>query len=736
MPQNSQYQRWFRLLGFLSSLVLLPALAGAADLRVLFIGNSFTQGSPVPGGVPELFDRLARAGGQGDPLTIMSAAGGTDFRYHTTNAATRTDLASQSWTHVILQNYSTEPTHLVDGTHSLANHFTYGTKLYELVLSNSPRAQVVLYETWSRAVGHSLITGVSNASGYASTAEFQEELRANYQRLAADLNAAHPAAPPVIVAPVGSAWESVGGLRAAADPRFVRLHGSDLYHGNESGYYLAAAVFYSRVFGVSPRGLSQHPLLASLNLPFTTDPSVLEEAAWAAVTNSGAGLPLTLLREPVSQTVAEDEPVAFSVVPSGAPPYWVQWLNHGIPIPDAVAFVLQLPAASPDLDGTVFTVTVSNAFSRVTSSNAILTVVADTRPPILEAVETTEGRQLSLRFDGRMDEASVVLVAHYSVTSAGLGDVPVETAVLQPDGRTVLLNLGLRLSGPFTVTAHHVRDRAGNENVAGTTFPGMAPVLGPLTLLIDFGAAGTVTTHGPVPDDPALYWNNVADLGTTTSGQLNALVTAQNQPTAIGLVMLSRFNGANANGTLASSLFPAEATRDSLFGNTETFSGLANVFPAFKLTGLDRELTYNLTFYASRTGVNDNRETLYTVVGAQTNSTVLNAANNITNTARLLHQAPGAAGELAIHLQPGPRNNNANHFTYLGVLRVDLAEPRFTAVTELAGQILLEWIGGGQLEWAPLLTGPWTRVLPGPASFYVQAIEPGLSRFFRLTLGP
>ena len=49
------------------ALLLSPALRG--EDKVLFIGNSFTIGSGG-GGVPGIFDRLAQAGGHGDPTTV------------------------------------------------------------------------------------------------------------------------------------------------------------------------------------------------------------------------------------------------------------------------------------------------------------------------------------------------------------------------------------------------------------------------------------------------------------------------------------------------------------------------------------------------------------------------------------------------------------------------------------------------------------------------------------------
>jgi len=188
-------------------------------------------------------------------------------------------------------------------------------------------------------------------------------------------------------------------------------------------------------------------------------------------------------------------------------------------------------------------------------------------------------------------------------------------------------------------------------------------------ILIDVGAAES-TTSSTV--GTSIAWNNInATLAGSNTGVLPNLVTTAGSSTMASLRMVSRFNGANENGTTASTLFPANATRDSLFGNTETFNGLANVTPIFKLTGLNSSSTYRFTFYASRTGVSDNRQTRYTVTGGASATVDLNVANNIDQVASIASIAPDAAGECVVALTPGPSNNNANHFTYLGVLRVD-----------------------------------------------------------------
>jgi hypothetical protein len=617
-----------------------------AENKILFIGNSFTLGSSdasekaaAAGGVPAIFDRLARAGGHTNLTTVMRAVGGQDFQFHDGDATTKTTINSQPWTHVILQNYSTEPTHIVDGSHSVADHYAYGANLYRRVMTNNPSTSVILYETWSRAAAHSLITGTSTSTSFASTAQFQTELRTNYAGLANSLNTAYPTNPPVAVAPVGDAWEYAGGLLAASNSQFVDLFATDNYHGNDNGYYLAAAVFYAKIYGASPHGFSTNAMVASLNLNLTVSATFLEDAAWLTVSGSNQSGPVLLIQSPASQTVTEFQSVTFTVVPHGAAPFFISWFSNGVPVPDSNQFSYTIPSVTTNLNGAYFSVTVSNATSSATSSNAVLTVIA---------------------------------------APANFGQ--------------------------------------------------------PQTFLFDFGGANT-TEFAPSPDDPANRWNNITTtIGGTSSGQLPDLVTSQNTVTASSLVMLSRFNGANENGTLAFAALPPDATRDSLFGNTELFSGIANIFPAFKITGLSQSQTCDFTFYASRTGVSDNRETGYTVTGANTGFAALNVANNLTNTATVFGITPNASGEITVSLAPTANNNNVNHFTYLGVMRlVSVTVPMlFLPPVVTNGQVILNWTGNGQLERATNVLGPWIGIAPAPASSYSEAVLPDQNRFFRL----
>ncbi|MBN2131408.1 MAG: hypothetical protein JW741_18045 [Sedimentisphaerales bacterium] len=382
------------------------------------------------------------------------------------------------------------------------------------------------------------------------------------------------------------------------------------------------------------------------------------------------GAPIVFVEEPAEQTVLESRPATFRAVVEGTPPYVVQWLKDGEPIPDANELTSTIERATLDLDGAAFSVSVSNLMYSATSEGAVLHVVPDVNAPVLLSADSASGLTVRFVFDERLGPKSAVVADNYRVNE---GEVEVIAAELEADEQTVTLTLASGLTDVFTVSVSGVRDLVGNEIAVDTVVTGE---IRPQVLLFDFGSSSTPTASGPTPDDPANFWNNVTDgIGKTVGGQLSDLVSADNVPTGISLVILSRFNGANTNGTLASEQFPPDATRDSLFGNTETFSGLGNVFPSFKLTGLDPMLTYQFTFYASRMSVGDNRQTLYTVTGAYSGFATLNPAGNIDDFVVLSAIAPTAKGEITISLAPGDANNNSYHFTYLGAMRMEPTLP-------------------------------------------------------------
>ncbi len=256
---------------------LLLCVSLNATEVVLFIGNSYTYGSGGTHSVPDIFDALANAAGEEDPTTVMRAVGGMDYKFHYEDS--QSQIAAQVWTHVILQNRSTEPTHVGD----IAAHLEYGERLYDSIIANDADTQVMLYQTWARQESHSLISGTSTDTTFASTDEMLEELVTNYTALAERINLNNPQKPAILINPVGKAFKAAGGNLPSSDPDYLDLY-SDGTHANDLGYYLSACVHYSCIYQTSPEGLFETTAISDLGLSVTSPQAAfLEQVAWNTV---------------------------------------------------------------------------------------------------------------------------------------------------------------------------------------------------------------------------------------------------------------------------------------------------------------------------------------------------------------------------------------------------------------------------------------------------------------------
>jgi|GEM_PF-1576432 len=244
---------------------------------------------------------------------------------------------------------------------------------------------------------------------------------------------------------------------------------------------------------------------------------------------------------------------------------------------------------------------------------------------------------------------------------------------LSPEGYKILKALVEPLLDPATQVVP-VATATPAPTVAVSARPASSPAAAANTapvaltegVVIDFGADAHPTDSGETA------WNNLGNRYQNDAGVID-LMDVKNRPTGMRLEVISPFSGANAAGVQTHARYPGTAARDSLFANTERFGGKENVTPEFRLAGLDPQKRYTLTFFASRMGSNDNRTTRYTIAGATTSAVELDAANNTDRTAVTTPLTPAADGTLTVTITPAESNNNANHFTYLGVLEIHTA---------------------------------------------------------------
>lgn len=208
------------------------------------------------------------------------------------------------------------------------------------------------------------------------------------------------------------------------------------------------------------------------------------------------------------------------------------------------------------------------------------------------------------------------------------------------------------------------------------------------TVFIDFGDSAQPTAGN---------YNNLTK-GAVNLLTLANLVDSTGAPTGASVNVTGFHPGNNANGTTApagsATLFDAQATRDNFFGSTAVFGAAAAPTGTVTLGGLDASgnTAYSFDFFASRTGVGDNREAEYAVTGLTTASVYLDAANNASNIVSLASVIPTAGGTITINVDPGPNNTNSSGFFYLGAIRMTstpVPEPAVSCTAVLAGLFLL-----------------------------------------------
>lgn len=188
-----------------------------------------------------------------------------------------------------------------------------------------------------------------------------------------------------------------------------------------------------------------------------------------------------------------------------------------------------------------------------------------------------------------------------------------------------------------------------------------------VTLKFDFGETGN-----PDPKYNTVSWNS--------QSVANAKDFVSGVETNISLTVSSStgFNedGHNPSGTTspgspASDYFDQNATSDSLFGHDSNFNvGSPRPLVEYTISGLDLNQSYDFTFYASRLGASDNRETRYDVAGANLDTTFLDPAENQDDIAQVLDILPDPNGEITLSIQKGPSNTNSAGFFYLGAMDI------------------------------------------------------------------
>jgi hypothetical protein len=231
----------------------------AADtLRVLFIGNSYTEVNNLP----QVVSRLASAGG--DSLYYqVNTPGGYTLQQHSTDNTTLNYIAQGNWDFVVLQEQSQRPS-FNDGQVE-TQVYPYARKLDSLIHHYTPCAKTVFYMTWGRKNGDA-----SNCAVWPPICTYDgmdSLLQLRYTIMAEDNDA--------LISPVAKLWHYLRDNNPS-----LELYQADESHPSPAGTYAAALSFYSLFFGKDPVTNSYNFTLSSANA------NIIKAAAQAVVFDS------------------------------------------------------------------------------------------------------------------------------------------------------------------------------------------------------------------------------------------------------------------------------------------------------------------------------------------------------------------------------------------------------------------------------------------------------------------
>ena len=219
----------------------------AADIEVLFIGNSHSSYNNLPGLVQTLIEH-----GVADKSVNAFVAPGWGFLADRVNDGfTYETIQARPWTHVILQAQKYSTTGL----------YTYPTSAAELWIKRikEQNAIPVMFPEWPRKFN------------------YEEGLRVH------QLHMSIAATEPACVAPIGLTWD----LAIERYPQ-LEFHASDGNHSNPRGALLSAYVFYEVI---TEQLASELPYIASLDFSAEEQQLMRETASEVIAANPPCPFP-------------------------------------------------------------------------------------------------------------------------------------------------------------------------------------------------------------------------------------------------------------------------------------------------------------------------------------------------------------------------------------------------------------------------------------------------------------
>lgn len=204
----------------------------ANELKILFIGNSYTYNNDLPNQVKA----MAMENNNYPSIEIkLLTPGGAKLQDHLKSSFTLDTMRDGKWDIIILQGH---------GLETLKNPYGFKESAFALIkIAIEADAEVFLFETWSRAEGE---PEYSEEWSGRSPKNMQNRISSSYADVADET--------PAIVIPIGNIWQ-----KFKNDFPNIELYSTDGSHPTLHGSYLTACVIYSSIFNKDPVKLRYLP---------------------------------------------------------------------------------------------------------------------------------------------------------------------------------------------------------------------------------------------------------------------------------------------------------------------------------------------------------------------------------------------------------------------------------------------------------------------------------------------
>lgn len=204
--------------------------------KILFIGNSYTHVNNLPA----LFTNMVNSAGGIVPMVKSHTPGGCTLIKHSKDPKALAVIDEGNWDVVVLQGNSQEAARSESSEATRNDFLTGGTNLAQRIREKSPKARIILYQTWARHPDFWKSADKNSGVG-SSPEEMQKRTQKWYAQLASDIPGG------ASVAPVGDAWAT-----SYAKHPDLRLHTKDNSHPSFAGSYLAGLVLYRSIYTGKP----------------------------------------------------------------------------------------------------------------------------------------------------------------------------------------------------------------------------------------------------------------------------------------------------------------------------------------------------------------------------------------------------------------------------------------------------------------------------------------------------